>query len=390
MKILVHDYSGHPFQMQLSRELARRGHSVHHVFSAGFQTPKGQLIKNESDPETLEITGISFEKQFQKYSYITRRSQEIKYGNQVGEVVKLERPDVVISSNTPLDAQRCLQKAAREAGIKFIFWLQDIYSEGIGFVIKKKFPGLGHLIAFTYRSMEYSMLRKSDAVIAITDDFVPILTHQARVSPDRITTIENWAPLDEMAVPRNSIPDEVRTRPLFVYTGTLGHKHNPEYLLMLAQRLDADLHVYSEGQAADWLRVEGERQKVTNLKVRPWVSFEDLPGVLYNADVFVAMIEQEAGIFCVPSKVLTYMCIGKPILASVPKENLAARIIVRENAGLVSQSSSPEIFIKNAEILARDAGLRNQMGANSKKYSELEFQISKIVLKFEDVIQRCM
>ncbi len=30
MRILVHDYSGHPFQAQLSRELARRGHDVVH------------------------------------------------------------------------------------------------------------------------------------------------------------------------------------------------------------------------------------------------------------------------------------------------------------------------------------------------------------------------
>ncbi len=28
MKILVHDYAGHPFQVQLSRALAQRGHQV--------------------------------------------------------------------------------------------------------------------------------------------------------------------------------------------------------------------------------------------------------------------------------------------------------------------------------------------------------------------------
>ena len=43
LRILVSDYSGHPFQVQLSRELARRGHEVIHSYSAGFQTPKGNL-----------------------------------------------------------------------------------------------------------------------------------------------------------------------------------------------------------------------------------------------------------------------------------------------------------------------------------------------------------
>jgi len=31
MRLLIHDYAGHPFQVQLSRELARRGHSVTHA-----------------------------------------------------------------------------------------------------------------------------------------------------------------------------------------------------------------------------------------------------------------------------------------------------------------------------------------------------------------------
>jgi hypothetical protein len=36
MRILISDYSGHPFQVQLSRELARRGHGVTHSYSTGF------------------------------------------------------------------------------------------------------------------------------------------------------------------------------------------------------------------------------------------------------------------------------------------------------------------------------------------------------------------
>ena len=36
MRILVHDHSGHPFQAELSRELARRGHVVTHSFATGY------------------------------------------------------------------------------------------------------------------------------------------------------------------------------------------------------------------------------------------------------------------------------------------------------------------------------------------------------------------
>jgi colanic acid biosynthesis glycosyl transferase WcaI len=43
MRILVNDYAGHPFELQLSRALARRGHTVPHTYFAAFQTPKGSV-----------------------------------------------------------------------------------------------------------------------------------------------------------------------------------------------------------------------------------------------------------------------------------------------------------------------------------------------------------
>lgn len=43
MRILICDYSGHPFQVELSRGLAARGHAVLHLHFADFQTPKGNL-----------------------------------------------------------------------------------------------------------------------------------------------------------------------------------------------------------------------------------------------------------------------------------------------------------------------------------------------------------
>lgn len=73
LRILVSDYSGHPFQVQLSRELARRGHQVRHVFSAGFQTPKGNLAVQPGDPDGFEIVPLRNRKPFAKGTFLARR-----------------------------------------------------------------------------------------------------------------------------------------------------------------------------------------------------------------------------------------------------------------------------------------------------------------------------
>jgi len=59
MRILINDHAGHPFQVQLSRSLASRGHQVLHTFTAGLQTPRGALQRREDDPDTFAIEPIA-------------------------------------------------------------------------------------------------------------------------------------------------------------------------------------------------------------------------------------------------------------------------------------------------------------------------------------------
>jgi hypothetical protein len=64
MKILVHDFAGHPFQVQLSGELARRGHTVLHTYFADIPGPKGVLAAADWPPN-LRIEPIRSKRRFE-------------------------------------------------------------------------------------------------------------------------------------------------------------------------------------------------------------------------------------------------------------------------------------------------------------------------------------
>jgi colanic acid biosynthesis glycosyl transferase WcaI len=117
----------------------------------------------------------------------------------VADEIRSFRPDVVLSANAPLDTQAVIYKASRGSGARFIFWLQDIYSEAIGRIVPKAFPLIGGAVARRYHRLEFQLLRSSDHIVAITDDFVPILRRNG-ITADRVSVIENWAPLNEMAL----------------------------------------------------------------------------------------------------------------------------------------------------------------------------------------------
>ena len=390
MRILLSDYSGHPFQVQLSRELARRGHEVLHLHFAGFQTPKGNLVRSPKDPETFDIAAVNTKSAFLKGKFARRRKQEIEVGHAMAAELRRFAPDVVISSNAPLDTQRIFQRAAREAGAGFVYWLQDIYSEAIARVVPRKLPVIGHAVAAYYSWLEFHMLRASDRVVAITADFVPVLGARG-VSEDRIAVVENWAPLNELPLhPRdNDWADENMSGQgiRFVYSGTLGYKHDPSLLLSLAQRIpQAHVHVFSEGEAASALAADGLKRRVPNLSVHSWVAFADLPKMLSGADVFVAMIEAEAGAYSVPSKILTYLAVGRPILASVPHENLSSRLLAQNEAGVVAPPADRAAFLGEAVRLAGDVELRQRMGDNGRAYACGTFDINLIANRFETIL----
>ena len=93
MRILVHDFSGHPFQMHLSRELARRGHEVLHVDCASYSTGKGDLSTHDGETN-LAVRSIDLGKKFDKYSARRRFVQEYEYGRRFTKIAAEFRPDL--------------------------------------------------------------------------------------------------------------------------------------------------------------------------------------------------------------------------------------------------------------------------------------------------------
>ena len=374
MRIAVHDYSGHPFQVQLSRELARMGHDVLHLYFESFPTPKGGVHRRPDDSPNLEIEGLRFAEEFPKYGhFIQRRHQEIRYGWMAARRLARFKPDLILSANTPLDAQRIIQHEAKRMGAQFIFWLQDLYSAGITTFLRKRHFPLAPLISAWYRRMEGQILRSSDAVVPISADFLPAL-ERWHVEPARTRCVENWAPVNELT-PRAQDNPWSRTHGLagkfvYLYAGTLGLKHEPRLLLDLAESLTGDSVVLV---VASGTKISGR-----NLKVLPSQPWELMPEVLATGSVLLALLDEDSGGFSVPSKVLSYLCAARPLLLSVPAGNAAARIVRENSAGLVVPPEDSRSFIAAARQLADDPVLRSRCAANGVSYARRTFDIERI------------
>ena len=392
MRYLIHDFAGHPFQVQLSRELARRGHHVTHVYPLGLQGPKGRLEASPADPRDLEIRAVPLSGGFRKYSPWRRLRAQRQYARDLKRLIAGGNFDVVLSGNTPIDVQAELLWYCRRQRVGFVHWVQDVYCRALEFFLRRKFGPLAGPLSFPFFKLDQQVALRSDAVIAIAPAFLDILADWG-VPRERISVIENWAPLDEiLPLPRTnewSARHGLDGKTVFLYSGTLGIKHRPDLLYRLAEAVDTSskVVVISEGPGREYLR---NMPALETLRLLDFQPYDQVSAALASADVLVTTLEADAGQFAVPSKILSYLCAGRPLLLAGPEINLAAAVVGRSESGLVADPDRPEQFLAAALRLAGDAALRTSLGVNARRYAERTFDISHIAARFEVVLANAL
>ncbi|WP_229052651.1 glycosyltransferase family 4 protein [Aeromicrobium sp. Leaf350] len=391
MKLLVHDFSGHPFQVQLSRELARRGHDVVHSSCDAYVSGKGALVAEPGESIVFETIGDGLV--FDKLRFAKRLLVEVRLGFELVRHVRSHRPDVAVLSNVQIPTLTIFAFAMLFVRIPWVLWHQDVYAVAVRSFAGDKLSRGFTAVASVFEIAEKWCSRRAVAVVAISDAFVPV--HEKWGTADKVTVIPNWAPLDEIVpVERKndwSVEQGVEETLTLLYSGTLGLKHDPSLLVALTRQVrdagvDAELVVVNEGPAVEVIRDEAQRLDVP-VKLLPYQPYERLPEVLGSGDVLLVLLDQRAGAFSVPSKTLSYLCAGRPILGLMPLENAASSLVERAGGAVfVPQAESiPAAGAWVAEILA-DQSRRTQVGVASRDLAEAEFTAERCIDRFETLL----
>ena len=240
------------------------------------------------------------------------------------------------------------------------------------------------------RAVEYAAYRRADAVVVLTEGFAEELTrhgmrgqklHVVRDSED----LDSFQPTTTRAETRRRHgldPDQ----PLVTHIGGIGRK----------QGLQVAAQAASEDQTgACWLLVgDGpERPAIERsapagrMRFLPFLSRPDLADILAASDV--ALLTQRHRVIesVIPSKLLTYMAAGLPIVAAVHIHSEAARLVCRAKCGLVVQPETPALLRDAIAGLLADPDRRRRLGAAGRLFAEREFDRSKVVARQAAILE---
>ncbi|KUL28211.1 glycosyltransferase family 4 protein [Streptomyces regalis] len=392
MRILVHDYSGHPFQAQLSRELAQRGHDVVHSTCPAYVSGKGNLAQDAVFG--LRFVTIGDNVVLDKGAYVRRLFQETRLGLELARQVRREKPDVAMLGNLPIPTLVVAAAALKALRIPWVLWHQDITAVALRSFAAAGVSRLMGVAARVFEQGEKWSARRASAVVVIADSFVRI--HREWGTAAKVTVIPNWAPLDEIRpVPRANVWSRehgltgVRT---VLYSGTIGLKHNPELLVRLAETLreqgeQVRLVVVNDGPAVPVIK-EAAAARGVDLTLLPFQPYERLPEVLGTGDVLVVLLAADAGEFSVPSKTLSYLCAGRPVLGLMPQDNLAGRLLRQAGSAVFApeESSLADAATWVREVL-NDPAHAESLGKESRALAEREFALEGCASQFEDILR---
>jgi glycosyltransferase involved in cell wall biosynthesis len=93
----------------------------------------------------------------------------------------------------------------------------------------------------------------------------------------------------------------------------------------------------------------------------------------------------------VPSKLLTYMAAGRPVLAAVNGSSQGAEILRHANGGIVVAPDDPDALVAGADALRKTPrSVLEAMATRNRRYAEQHFDQHKILAAHEQFIQELL
>ncbi|MGI8903414.1 MAG: glycosyltransferase family 4 protein [Solirubrobacteraceae bacterium] len=315
-------------------------------------------------------------------STIARVRQELTFTAALTAVAPvLPTPDVVVavSPSFPALGPAMLNACARR--VPWILWLQDILPDGA------TATGLldeGPLIALA-RRFERLAYRSAARIVVISDSFAENLRSKG-ICESELTRIYNPATHPVAVQPRPLAEPPV---PTVLTMGNVGHTQNLVAVTQAFERslalgeLGARLVIAGDGVAGDQVRaaIRTDRIEVTGV-----LDSRELERRLAQATVALVSQSYEGIDFNVPSKLMNFMALGLPVIASVRPESEVAHILRASGGGWSTDSADLDRGMSFLAAVLRDPAGRAERGQAGWRFARERFTPERFGDDFERAI----
>lgn len=402
--VLIHRYfwpDTPPYAVMLRHiagQLVRDGHDVTVLstqpsYKSDFQVSQ-QPWEEEIDGFTLKRLKVIKE---DRGNILKRIFAMFDFSIRLFFQLRREKAEIVSISTTPqIIGGVAVRLSCALYGGKYIYHCQDIHPEVA--VVS------GHLKkGFVYNLLRYLDRKTCDqafATVVLSEDMRQSMLARG-CNGDNIKVINNFelVPFEKMGVKnRPAVNDDIPDSLLrglnkfrVIFAGNIGHFQGLEVVIEAAKLLEnnKDIEFVFLGEGKAKLKLEGLAGNLLNSTVTFYGHQELDIARRIIADSQLGLVTLSKGVYqyAYPSKTMTYLCEGVPVIVVAEVDSELAMIVRHESLGITVAPGDAENLAKQIRDLYLDQKVVKRMQLSVEAYANNEFSLNNVLPRWSSLIK---
>lgn len=366
---------------EILKEFEKNGHRIYCVSVAErrLKEPTQLVCENNSSFLTVKTLNIQKTNLAEKGIGMLCLTGQLKRA--VKKYLKGITFDLILYPTPPVTLYGAVKYFKHRDHARTYLMLKDIFPQNsvdIGLMTK---TGAKGLLYRYFRSIEKKLYEVSDYIgcmspanTAYINAHNPGLEHKLELCPNAVAPADYSPGRDGIREMRRKygLPEDKK---IFVYGGNLGKPQGVPFLIeclrLAGTQTDAFFLVVGNGTEYKKLHAFYEKKETPNFKLLQRLPREDFHRMIAACDVGLIFLDYRFTIPNFPSRLLSYMQVGIPVIACTDENTDVGSVITEGGFGWWVPSNSPEAFLEVVDAaLHSDCGA---LGARGKAYLEQNY-----------------
>jgi colanic acid biosynthesis glycosyl transferase WcaI len=307
--------------------------------------------------------------------------------------ISVPKPDLLLVVSPPLGLALTARLLRRFWKIPFVYDVMDLQPDAAAELGMLR---SGALLRTFYR-LERLAYEHASLISTLTEGMRQRIIAKS-IPPDKVTLFAARADQDLFLLRRGADGQGFRRahglegKCIVVHSGNMGIKQGLDVILHAAELSRSQLNIayllVGDGAMRRQLESRAAAKNLVNVKFLPVQPREQFLQMLAAADISLITQQRSVADIVFPSKTVTLMTAGCPIVASVNPTSEVARIIEQSRAGLVVAPGEPKPLITAIKSLESDSRRRTEMSEAGRRYARERWDESFTLPQMESELLR--
>jgi len=302
------------------------------------------------------------------------------------------KQDVILTYSPPLPLGISAYLLGKIKRAPFIFNVQDIFPQSVidlGLLKSKVLIKISEAMEkFIYKKARYITVHSEGNRKNIISK---------NIDPKKVIVLHNWVDTDLIKPIKNQnnsfrAKNNLKDRFVVSFAGIMGFAQGLDVVINCAELLksykDILFLLIGDGIKKNGLIKRANDLNLDNIKFLPLQSKEVYPLVLEASDICLVTLNKSVITPVVPSKLLSIMASGRPVVASMNLDGDTPKIIKNAKCGFYIEAGNSEQLSEVILKLYNNSEIGVEFGRNGRKYAETHFSRKICIKKYEKLFSK--